>query len=307
MHFSNVTILERFSKHANRLRGYFDEVYTNPRRSNRERFVWDMWCVPGQYAHLRTPAADFFPKKLYQPFVDELQTFGQNQLGCHSLSNPWLSLYLEGHHQNLHKDAPHGPWAYVYSLTKSRSLNGGETVILKPDTKLPNDRKRKTSARMLNEYGQPSAKILKSTLKRIRPTFNRLTLFDPSLPHFVSPVRGTFDPRQGRLVIHGWFVMPQPFVVGPLKFILDAQTVNQNIDFLFSPEMKLPTSGIVTLKFLIHKSGVVKRTEVLTNTTTFLGSSSFVKHILANAQTTKWPAANAGSSLVLPLVFGTPT
>ena len=42
------------------------------------------------------------------------------------------------------------------------------------------------------------------------------TVFDPRIPHGVRQVTGTHDPREGRLVIHGWFVQPRPFVRGPL-------------------------------------------------------------------------------------------
>jgi len=41
-------------------------------------------------------------------------------------------------------------------------------------------------------------------------------VFDPRIPHGVRTVTGTHDPREGRLVIHGWFVQPRPFIRGPL-------------------------------------------------------------------------------------------
>ena len=36
--------------------------------------------------------------------------------------------------QELHADSPHGPWAFVLSLTdwEHRSFTGGETVIFQP-------------------------------------------------------------------------------------------------------------------------------------------------------------------------------
>ena len=36
--------------------------------------------------------------------------------------------------QELHADSPHGPWAFVLSLTdwEHRGFTGGETVIFKP-------------------------------------------------------------------------------------------------------------------------------------------------------------------------------
>lgn len=53
----------------------------------------------------------------------------------------------------------------------------------------------------------------------VEPEFNRLTVFDPRLPHGVRPVRGTQDPREARLVLHGWFTEPTPFFTGKYFFI----------------------------------------------------------------------------------------
>lgn len=44
---------------------------------------------------------------------------------------------------------------------------------------------------------------------QVAPEWNRLVAFDARLPHGVSPVRGTHDPRRGRLVLTGWFSEPQ--------------------------------------------------------------------------------------------------
>ena len=50
-----------------------------------------------------------------------------------------------------------------------------------------------------------------SLVQQVEPLFNRMTVFDPRLPHGVSIVEGTRDPREGRLVLHGWFNEPAPF------------------------------------------------------------------------------------------------
>ncbi len=50
----------------------------------------------------------------------------------------------------------------------------------------------------------------------VEPAFNRLTLFDPRLPHGVRAVEGTRDLRRGRLVVTGWFTEPTPFFNGAL-------------------------------------------------------------------------------------------
>src|SRR5690606_19153333 len=55
---------------------------------------------------------------------------------------------------------------------------------------------------------------LASFVTRIEPRFDRLVVFDPRFPHGVTRVAGTHDPREGRLVVHGWFTEPRPFVEG---------------------------------------------------------------------------------------------
>ena len=44
---------------------------------------------------------------------------------------------------------------------------------------------------------------LQHLVTRVPSPFNRLTVFDPRFPHGVREVRGTRDPRKGRLVLHG--------------------------------------------------------------------------------------------------------
>ncbi len=48
----------------------------------------------------------------------------------------------------------------------------------------------------------------------IPPKFNRLSLFDPRVPHGVVPVHGVHDPREARIVLHGWFAEPEPYFEG---------------------------------------------------------------------------------------------
>ena len=58
-------IVDGFAPEARTLRASFDERFAEPRKANRDRFVWDYWHVPGQYTALRTPAWEYFPKKGY--------------------------------------------------------------------------------------------------------------------------------------------------------------------------------------------------------------------------------------------------
>lgn len=54
----------------------------------------------------------------------------------------------------------------------------------------------------------------------IEPQFNRLSLFDPRVPHGVVPVHGVHDPREARIVLHGWFAEPEPYFEGVLEGVV---------------------------------------------------------------------------------------
>ena len=95
-----------------------------------------------QYTMLRTPAADYLEPALFEQLCDELTEYGRVHLGCDAITPPWIALYTDGCSQNFHTDAPHGPFAYVLSLTPPGAhtpqdgdapgwFEGGETIILK--------------------------------------------------------------------------------------------------------------------------------------------------------------------------------
>ena len=125
--------IKNFSSIAPTLRKYFEAVYADPRRSPSTRFCWDPWYVEGQYSHLRTPAWTFFPKKEYLKLHTQIVEWGRKNLGCWDISPPWLSLYLDGHFQNAHADRPHGPLAFVLSLSFAKNFQGGSTFVLKKE------------------------------------------------------------------------------------------------------------------------------------------------------------------------------
>ena len=189
------------------LRAVFDAHHDDPRRTHAYRFVWDYWHVPNQYTLLRTPAADYFPERDFAALERRLAEFARDELGCAGVTPVWLSCYVEGMRQELHADVPHGPWAFVLSLTRwdERTWTGGETLILKPETL---DYWSGFDADATVERG--------SLVELVPPKFNRLTVFDPRLPHGVPVVEGVRDPSQGRLVLHGWFNEPEPSLRGAL-------------------------------------------------------------------------------------------
>ena len=189
------------------LRAVFDAHHDDPRRTHAYRFVWDYWHVPNQYTLLRTPAADYFPARDFAALERRLGAYARDELGCAGVTPVWLSCYVEGMRQELHADVPHGPWAFVLSLTRwdERTWTGGETLILKPSTL---DYWSSFDADATVERG--------SLVELVPPKFNRLTVFDPRLPHGVPVVEGVRDPSQGRLVLHGWFNEPEPSLRGAL-------------------------------------------------------------------------------------------
>jgi hypothetical protein len=294
--------LDRFAPEGAALRAELDRRFADPRRATADRFVWDYWHVPGQYTALRTPAWTFFPDKLYQRFHRRLVAWGRQTLGCHDISPPWLSIYVEGCRQELHGDLPHGPWAFVYSLTRwrERVFSGGQTLLLRDD--VLDFWERFTSIRSVEEP---------DLIREIEPRLGRLTVFDPRIPHGVREVRGTHDPRLGRAVVHGWFVQPRPFFEGPVP----AREVEARLAELVGPggaigelTAGLPLAGMLSLRLAISAAGAVTRVTALCDTTRVPAAleteraraMTALRRHLAGWTFSRRPR---GSQLTLPLVF----
>src|SRR5215203_5428561 len=120
-------VVPDFLPEAEKLRTAFDERFADPRSTDPERFVWDYWHMPEQYTYLRTYGDRYFPEVLTTALMERLREWGREVLGCGSVSPPWFSYNVEGCVQELHADVPHGPWAYVFSLTRwdERGFTGG--------------------------------------------------------------------------------------------------------------------------------------------------------------------------------------
>lgn len=195
MKSNHILQVSQFSSTAPLLRAEIDSRFSEPHLAHRGRFVWDFWHMPNQYTHLRTPAFEYFEPKLYLRFHKELVLWGRRTLGRWDISPPWMSCYIEGCRQELHSDVPHGPWAFVFSLTpKKLKFSGGETLIFKPS--------------VLNYWENfllPKDRELSSFVDRLPSKFNELTVFDPRYPHGVTEVRGTqILPRRSSR--HSWMV-----------------------------------------------------------------------------------------------------
>ena len=293
----SVQIIERFAPEAPALRTIFDDRFADPRSTRADRFVWDYWHVPGQYTHLRTPAWTYFPRALYSAFHRRLVAWGRATLGCHDISPPWLYCYVDGCGQQLHGDLPHGPFAFVFSLTRTRTFTGGETLMLRDEV-----------LDFWDDFRSVRAVEEPDLVRAIEPRFNRLVAFDPRIPHGVREVRGTRDPRAGRLVVHGWFVQPRPFVQGPLRAAALASRVDDLLGELPALLGDLPLAGLVSLAFDVTRTGAVARVRVLADTTRV--SRPFererrrvVGRIVAAIRGWRFGAQRGTSKVTLPVVF----
>lgn len=286
----SVIVVDRFAD-PRPLRRVFDERFAEPRVARGDRFTWDYWHVPGQYTHLRTPAWTYFPKQIYDAFHQRLVAWGRETLGCHDVSPPWLSCYVEGCRQELHGDLPHGPWAWVYSLTnwRGRPFTGGETLMVRDEI-----------LDMWSTFASVRAVEEPEILRAIEPKLGRLVVFDPRIPHGVREVRGTHDPRAGRLVIHGWFVQPRPFVRGPLNMAKVAQRIDE-LDVGGWLDGRA-IAGLLSVAIDVDRAGAT-RVRTLSDTTRGDGAAIVARRLHAAVRKWTFGKQRAPSRITLPLNF----
>lgn len=295
----DLLIVDRFAPEAAKLRATFDTRFENPRGTNADRFVWDYWHVPGQYTALRTPAWTYFPKHIYEPFHRRLVAWGRETLGCHDISPPWLSLYVEGCRQELHGDLPHGPWAFVFSLTRwrERTFRGGETLLVRNEV-----------LDFWHDFASVRGVEERELIRTVEPKFDRLTVFDPRIPHGVRTVTGTHDPREGRLVIHGWFVQPRPFVRGALAPRVLTARIGELTDRLGTLLGALPIAGLYSVAFDVDRRGVVHDVRALSDTTRVPRGDEparrrLVRTLREDISRWRFGPQRSTSRVTLPLVF----
>ncbi len=266
-------------------------------------YRWDAWHVPGQYTLMRTPADAFFGD-LYDRLEDALTEYGERVLGCRGISPVWLSYYVDGCRQELHTDSPHGPWAFVLSLTHwdERTFSGGETMLLNPQVL---DYWRGFDPTL----GQETPQL--TTL--IEPHFSRLTAFDPRLPHGVRCVEGPRDPRHGRIVLHGWFTSPTPFFTGALSEEAATPALNAALGPLYEALGELaPAVGAATVRVVVGPEGRTLGVEFLTNTVMMRPQGCLdpeearmevLGTICDQLFAVQWPPADGETAVTLPFIF----
>jgi hypothetical protein len=291
-------IEKSFFAGAQELRQTFVRRFKDPRSVRNDRFVWDFWHIEGQYSVLRTPASAFFPPAFYEPFHKALTEHAQTQWGCAQISAPWLSCYIDGCYQRFHADVPQGPWAYVYSLTdwNRRQFSGGETSLMKDQ---------------LLDYWNSEAWFRgcesADLFELVPPRFNQLLVFDPKIPHGVNEVRGTRDPLFGRLVIHGWFMNPCPYVKGGLQNFRHLSKILKEMAPQIFPEI-VDVVGFLSLEIRIQPSGQVGGAGILveslrTRSAALHDKLRFLREVKHNVLKLRFPKASSASVLVLPISF----
>ncbi len=281
------------------MRREFEKRFDKPLEGGAERFVWDYWHVENQYTLIRTPAYRYFQEALYKKFHARLVEWGRRNLGCHDVSPPWMSYYIDGCRQEWHADVPHGPWAFVFSLTpwKTRKFRGGETLILKPET-------------LSYWQGLDSLRGVEKEhlLDAVPSEFNRLLVFDPRFPHAVAPVEGVRDPRDARLVIHGWFLQPRPFFEGPRSQTPFFREV-EKWSGLAIPSLELPEcNGVLVSRLRINASGHIQALEIVrqnlrTRTGETFRNRDLEKYLAEISKEFRFSRASGVTTLTLPWQF----
>lgn len=303
----HILIQKNFSQVATPLRKAFDVNFENPRSTHQDRFVWDYWHVPNQYTALRTPAWTYFQEDLYMQLHEEIVLWGRRNLGCWDISPPWMTCYVEGCKQELHSDVPHGPWAFVFSLTPAkkwsqRKFTGGETRIFKPSV-----------LNYWQNFSESKDRELHSFVDHVESPFNQLTVFDPRYPHGVTEVRGTQNPAEGRLVIHGWFTEPKTYLEGPLN--TQSKKVESILDETFDhvvalvqelQQEQILLQGVMSLQLQVLPNGQVESCHFATcNVLDQYGETPklFQKELKKIYLQLNFPKTNGKTLITLPLIL----
>jgi len=201
-------VIDNFLPDYKSYRDSIETRFKDPFDAKSERFVWDYWNVKDQYCLLRTPLEAIFSEDQCQNLLETLGVFAQQELGLMALSHPWVSAYTEGCFQDFHTDPNHGPWAFVLSLNPKdffQNSKGGQTRILKSFTESNHAESLSRNAKERNDI-----------FHSVSIEANQLCVFDPRRPHMVERVSGPTNILESRIVIHGWFTDPQPFLEGEL-------------------------------------------------------------------------------------------
>lgn len=264
----------------------------------KDRFTWDYWYDPPQFCYLRTIAEDFLPKPLFEGFRSALKTWAFERLGMTTVNGMWLSYYIDGCQQGVHSDPGNGTWAFVYSLTRwqGRGFEGGETFMVNTD--------RHPDAFQWEErmsHGKAEDFVTVESL------LGRLVVFDSRVPHGVMPVRGTRDPQDSRVVLHGWFGNDGPRVEGPVARAAVSDALGAASDGIERALDDLgDTDGMLVARFTIDADGSTRDVHYPSDTMvrTSAGGSDpreVTRRISGVLGRLRFPKADASSRVTVPL------
>jgi hypothetical protein len=138
---------------------------------------------------------------------------------------------------------------------------------------------------------------------------NQLVVFDPRFPHGVTELKGTRDPMKGRLVLHGWFVNPRPYVTGGLSTAQVQKALTPVFNGLNDVLSQIDLlDGTMSLRLAVTASGSIQQYKILTNTLVSISNKPediqyFNKEIKSLITKTRFVKAKRASLITLPLIF----
>lgn len=293
-------VVEDFFDGAAALREAFEAHFRNPNTHSQEHQIWNYWYVPESYTYLRTAPGKVVPEPLVARFVQRLNHWAMTTLGLGTRQNPWLSLYVDGCVQTIHNDALNGQMGYVYSITKwdERNFLGGETLLFRPDRYWGTSRMRTSGAG-------------RSFYELIPARFNQLLVFDDRIIHGVSPVQGTMDPQQGRVVIHGHLRADTVAATGPLTAdrAMEALSPMRSQFQEMAQRVLDHVHGFMTVRLTITADGRVSSIRPLCDRLLSLSAQNealeqFKAGVLRILSEVRFPSFASVSELTLPVLAG---
>jgi hypothetical protein len=115
------------------------------------------------------------------------------------------------------------------------------------------------------------------------------------------------DPREARLVLHGWFTEPKPYMAGALSARKAAPVLDEAVETFVSGMAHLGAwHGVLSLRFSVRASGQSSFL-ILADTLVPLEEGSNEKAVQALVRKCfsglRFPAARAATQITLPLLF----
>lgn len=294
-------VVPEFSPEGLTLRESIDRHFAEPYAAGPEHQVWNYWYVPESYTYLRTAPEKVIARDVLDRFIEQLQAFAMRRLGMDVVTWPYLSLYVEGCKQILHNDSRNGAFGYVLSLTHwdQRKFEGGETLIFREQDYWASGRFRDAGAGV-------------AFYEKIPSRFNQLLVFDDRLIHSVPEVRGTTDPREGRIVLHGHMECKGVSVEGPLQPLLEADGLGNLGEVLASARAAVAAEpgryhGFATVALDVAADGAVTAVRPLVQR--IMGRAGpeaevpVLSALCTNLSRLRFPPQPEPSWMAVPLVF----